>query len=126
MQRVVNLALMGALSLLVQVNPCRGQERPERRATPVEDGPFLRPGAGEAAEPVWGVKGGIAVGLWPTPGPRGLIRVYAPYLGQPRPRMINFIAVEPIVDQARGLSELERSGLDRVAGKAMWTSDSRE
>ena len=53
-------------------------------APPIEDGPFLRPAAVDDAEPIWGIKGGIAVGLWPNPGPRGLIRVYTPYLGQPR------------------------------------------
>jgi hypothetical protein len=72
---------------------------------------------------VWGIKGGIAVGLWPTGGPRGLLRIYAPYLGQPRLRMINFIAIEPVVGKVRCYSELERSQLDRVAGKAMWTGN---
>ncbi|MGA7500698.1 MAG: hypothetical protein WBX00_28545 [Isosphaeraceae bacterium] len=42
------------------------------------DGPFLRPAEGKAEEPTWGIKGGIAIGLWPNPGPRGLIRVYTP------------------------------------------------
>jgi hypothetical protein len=98
-----------------------GADPPKALAPPVEDGPFLVPAPGEASEPIWGIKGGIAVGLWPTGGPRGLLRVYAPYLGQPRLRMINYIAVEPIVGKARGLSELERSDLDRVAGKAMWS-----
>jgi hypothetical protein len=84
------------------------------------------PAAAKKAEPVWGIKGGIAVGLWPTPGPRGLFRIYTPYLGQPRLRMINFISVEPIVKGKRGLSELEKSALDRVAGKAMWTGNEHE
>lgn len=96
---------------------------PSRPAGPVEDGPFLRPAEGVAAEPVWGIKGGIAVGLWPTPGPRGLVRVYAPYLGRPPRSTLNYVAVEPVVKGARGLSELERSQRDGVAGKAMWTSD---
>ena len=61
------------------------------------------------AEPTWGIQGGIAIGLWPNPGPRGLIRVYTPYLGQPRLTAMNFIAVEPVVGQIRGLSELEKS-----------------
>ena len=76
-----------------------GQDRPppKRLATPVADGPFLRPAAGDAAESSWGIKGGIAVGLWPTRGPRGLIRVYAPYLGRLAP--LNLVAVEPV---ARG------------------------
>jgi hypothetical protein len=54
------------------------------------------------------------------------LRIYTPYLGQPRLRMINYIAIEPIVGTARGLSELELSNWDRTAGKAFWTSDVRE
>jgi len=60
-------------------------------AGPVEDGPFLRPAAAKAAEPFWGIKGGIGVGIWPTGGPRGLIRVYTPYLGQGPRRVMNFV-----------------------------------
>jgi hypothetical protein len=96
---------------------------PAKLAPPVVKGPWLVPAPGKASEPVWGVKGGIAVGLWPTDGPRGLLRVYTPYLGQSRLRMINFIAVEPVVGKARGLSELEPSALDKVPGKAMWTGN---
>ncbi|MBN1853615.1 MAG: hypothetical protein JW829_12860 [Pirellulales bacterium] len=59
------------------------------------------------------------------PGPRGLIRIYAPYLGQPTGRMINFIAVEPIISgqENRGFSELESSQLDGVRGKRFWSVD---
>jgi hypothetical protein len=99
---------------------------PRPLARPVEDGPFLRPAAGTAAEPFWGIKGGIAVGLWPNGGPRGLIRVYTPYLDQGRRRVMNFVAVEPVVRGSRGLSELEASALDHVDGKAMWTADTFE
>lgn len=87
-------------------------------ADPIIDGPWLRPAQGVPAKPVWGHKEGISVGLWPMPGPRGLIRIYTPYVGQQRPRMINFIAIEPIVAGERGQSELEiglesqRRGLD--------------
>lgn len=59
------------------------------------------------AEPVWGIQGGISFGLWPTGGPKGLFRIYTPYLGQPRLRMINYVAVEPVVKGKRGYSELE-------------------
>ena len=97
--------------------------RPPRLAPPVVEGKWVRPAAGDAAQPVWGVKDGIRVGLWPTPGPRGLLRIYAPYLGHPPLRMVNFVAVEPIVWEARGLSELEPSALDKVLGKAMWSGD---
>jgi hypothetical protein len=75
---------------------------------------------------MWGINGGIAVGLWPNRGPRGLIRIYTPYLGQGRQRVMNFVAVEPVARGSRGLSELEASALDRVQGKAMWTRDTLE
>jgi hypothetical protein len=97
-------------------------KRPQNLAVPVEHGTWLLPARSDSAEPIWGIKNGIAVGLWPTPGPRGLFRIYAPYLGQPRLRMINYIAVEPIVAQRRGLSELEHSEHDNMPGKAMWSS----
>lgn len=125
------VCLAAILISLVLTMPVQAREgaadSPKGLAPPIEDGPFLRPVEGRAAEPTWGIKGAIAVGLWPNPGPRGLIRVYAPYLGQPRLTVMNFIAIEPVVGQARGLSELEKSSLDTgVAGKAMWSSDVRE
>ena len=103
---------------------CHEAEPPKTLAPPVVDGPFLRPAEGEPAELTWGIQGGIAIGLWPNPGPRGLIRVYTPYLGQPPHTAMNFIAVEPVVGKLRGFSELEKSRLDSgIAGKAMWSSD---
>jgi hypothetical protein len=87
-----------------------GCRRKHPDPTPVEgetsDDRWIRPANAEA-DPVWGIRGGIAVGLWPTKGPRGLIRMYTPYLGQAFPRMVNFIAVEPVVGGKRGQSELE-------------------
>jgi hypothetical protein len=37
--------------------------------------------------------------------------------------MLTYLSVEPVVGGSRGLSELEDSGLDGTAGKAMWTAD---
>jgi hypothetical protein len=87
------------------------------------DTAFIRPSGASGDRPVWGVRGGIAVGLWPTGGPRGLLRVYAPYLGQPDGRVFNFIAVEPVVAGRRDLSELQVSPADHKPGKPMWTAD---
>jgi hypothetical protein len=112
--------------LLAGVTATGSAQGPAALDPPVEKGPWIIPAPGRNAEPYWGVRGGIAVGLWPTGGPRGLLRIYTPYLGQPRLRMINFIAVEPIVQGRRGFSELERSKQDGTAGKAMWTSDERD
>jgi hypothetical protein len=121
---VAVFALVAAAPLVA--GRAEAADPPRPLAAPVEDGPFIRPAAGAAAEPLWGIQGGIAVGLWPKGGPRGLIRVYTPYLGQGRRRVMNFVAVEPVARGARGLSELEASALDRVDGKAMWTGDTFE
>ena len=121
---------MSFLALVAAASSVGGRTQapdpPRSLAGPVEDGPFLRPPTGKDAEPTWGIKGGIAVGLWPNGGPRGLIRVYTPYLDQGRHRVMNFVAVEPVARGSRGLSELEESTLDHAPGKAMWTADSLE
>lgn len=91
----------------------------------VDDG-WLRPVPGHGRrESRWGHPDGMQIGLDPASGPRGLIRVFTPYLEHPRERLINFIAVEPVVvgDDVRGYSELERSALDDVPGLRMWTAD---
>ncbi|MGF2949702.1 hypothetical protein [Microbacterium alcoholitolerans] len=96
-------------------------------ATPAAvDGPWLRPGQLAPAEPRWGHADGMQVGLHPIPGPRGLLRIFTPYLDHPRERLVNFIAVEPIPVGAerRGYSELEPSELDPGQdGKRFWSSD---
>lgn len=94
-------------------------------ALPETDGPFVRPAATHPAEPRWGHAEGLQVGLSPLPGPRGLLRVYTPYLDQPRERMINFVAVEPVPagETTRGFSELEHSALDDAPGKRFWSAD---
>lgn len=88
-------------------------------------GDWLRPSPVFPAEPRWGHVNGIQVGLHPLRGPRGLLRIYAPYLGHPQDRLVNFIAVEPIVagGTERGFSELEPSSLDGVQGKRFWSAD---
>jgi hypothetical protein len=97
-------------------------------APPVVEGRWLRPADADLAVPRWGHAEGLQVGISPLPGPRGLLRVYAPYLGQPDPVMINFIAIEPIPqgEVERGLSELEHSQLDDVRGKRIWSADDLE
>lgn len=96
----------------------------------IEDG-WLRPAAIDASKPGipearWGHPEGMQVGLHPSPGPRGLLRVFTPYLDHPRERLVNFVAVEPITRGAddRGYSELEPSSLDPdERGKRMWSTD---
>ena len=73
----------------------------------------------------WGHADGLQLGLQPEFGPRGLLRIFAPYLGHPAERLVNFIAIEPIVagQTERGFSELEMSALDGVRGKRFWSTD---
>lgn len=94
--------------------------------TPPEVGVlWVLPAQGKPAQAVWGHAHGMRVGLAPMPGPRGLLRIYTPYLGLEDGRMINFIAVEPIPSgmDKRGFSELEMSELDNRRGKRFWSSN---
>jgi hypothetical protein len=86
--------------------------------------PWIRP-SGDGDEARWGHPDGLQVGLQPGFGPRGLLRVFAPYLGHPADRLVNFIAIEPIVagTTERGFSELEPSRLDGVRGKRFWSAN---
>lgn len=84
---------------------------------------WIRPGV-ETNQAVWGVRGRL---LWALPPagfragePRGLIRLGYPVLPGGGYDLINFIAIEPIVGGRRGFSELEKSRLDKVAGKRIW------
>jgi hypothetical protein len=75
---------------------------------------WIRPSGAADVKPILGIGGGMSVGLSPLPGPRGLIRIYTPYLEQPPGRIMNFIALEPIVNGRRCLSELAgRGGISR-------------
>ncbi|WP_217184900.1 hypothetical protein [Streptomyces sp. AC495_CC817] len=90
---------------------------------------WLQPSGAVDDEPRWGHPDGLQIGIPPLPGPRGLLRVFAPYLDHPRERLVNFVAVEPIVDGAteRGFSELEPSTLDPgERGMRLWSADSAE
>lgn len=87
---------------------------------------WLRPSASEVSAPRWGHADGIQVGIPPLPGPRGLLRIYTPYLEHPPERLVNFIAIEPVVagEAVRGYSELEPSALDPGhQGKRLWSAD---
>ena len=111
-----------SLAALVSFGCHRPADRPPDPAPSAGPITWVRPG-GPDAEPVWGTKDGLAVGLWPTGGPRGLIRVYAPYLGQSFPRVVNFISIEPVVGGVRAQSELDASPRDGRPGLAFWTAD---
>src|SRR5690606_4696159 len=72
---------------------------------------WVQPVQGKPAQHIWGHANGLRVEIAPMPGPRGLLRIYTPYLGHKEGKMINFIAFEPIPigEKHRGLSELEMS-----------------
>jgi len=111
----------------VTANASHDRHPVERAAQAVVEGRWLRPADAALAEPRWGHADGIHIGLHPLPGPRGLLRIYTPYLDHPRERLVNFIAVEPVPSgtDVRGFSELEPSTLDPGAnGKRFWSADS--
>lgn len=107
----------GILALLVTTG--RKAEGPKAKPpAPV----FLRENDGYR----WTVRNGITVSLQPDPlgaghAPRGLIRIGLPLRPGEEPRLLNFVAVEPVtMDGWRGLSELEISPTEHKNGLAMW------
>lgn len=100
-----------------------------QKATPAV--PWIRPDNAKSP-PVWGIKNGIVVGLWPaaieslTPGadggPRGLLWIGYEYMGMVY--HINYIAVEPVVNGEMEFSEVRPSLVDGNWGKMFWTADS--
>jgi hypothetical protein len=91
---------------------------------------WIRPDAGSTTK-TWGIKNGIVFSLWPngvetgdmgTGGPRGLLRTGYEYMG--KVYLINFIAIEPIVDGKIEFSEISPSRVDGKWGKVLWAGDS--
>jgi len=89
---------------------------------------FIRPM--QAGDPlIYGIRNGICVAVFPSAldgrpmgGPRGLIRVGHQEGG--KFHLLNYIAVQPLVQGAMGLSELERGG-DGLPGKPFWVGSSQ-
>jgi len=120
--------LLIVLLLLIETS-LQAQQIPhewEKLASPDTIGIWIQPVEGKPAMPVWGHAQGILVGLAPLPGPRGLIRIYTPYLDYEFAEVMNFIAFEPIPkgSDVRGYSELEMSTIDKgQRGKHFWSAD---
>jgi hypothetical protein len=110
----------------VDVGVCTAQQPSAQGESPTPAKTWVR-GVHEGMRPCWGISGGLVFGIHPGDAkgdgePRGLIRIFSPVLPGGKYDLINFIAVEPIVDGRRGFSEMERSRLDGVQGKRMWTA----
>jgi hypothetical protein len=110
------------LTVLSQITPAQKTSAPPQWIKPdIENSP-----------PIWGIRNGMVVGLWPASlegnaissdgGPRGLLRIGYEYKGSVY--LINFIAVEPRVDGDMEFSEVSPSQVDRKLGKYFWASDS--
>ena len=92
---------------------------------------WIRPDNTHSA-PVWGIHNGIVVSLWPAPvekggpgiegGPRGLLRIGYEY--NSTVYLINYIAVEPVVNGDMEFSEVSPSKVDGKWGKFFWAADS--
>jgi len=98
---------------------------------PKPDSLWIQP-ADEKAPPVWGIHNGIVIGIWPaaiekgyaggaTGGPRGLLRIGYEFMGTVY--LINYIAVEPVVDDDMEFSEVSPSEVDGKWGKLFWAAD---
>jgi hypothetical protein len=108
------------------VGVCTAEQPPPEAPRAVGSPKWVR-GEHDGMRPCWGIAKGLLFGIHAGDKkgdgePRGLIRIYSPVLPRGKYDLINFIAVEPIVDGRRGFSEMERSSLDREQGKRMWTA----
>lgn len=121
--------------LMTSLSPKVGAQQkpgPEVHALPLPPSKvqWIRPD-NERSPALWGIRNGIVVSLWPTPieglqpgadgGPRGLLRIGYDYMNVPY--LINFIAVEPVVDGDMEFSEVSPSLVDGQWGKLFWASD---
>lgn len=94
---------------------------------------WIRP-ASRTSPSIWGLKGGIVFSIWPYGvetdassfggGPRGLIRVGYEFKG--KIYLINFLAIEPVVNGKIEFSEISPSQVDQKWGKLMWASGTRD
>jgi len=110
----ITLLMLARFCLAQQIQPTDNWIRPENAKSP----------------PVWGIHNGIVVSLWPASvestqpnsdgGPRGLLRIGYEFKGVVY--LINFIAVEPVVDGDMEFSEVRPSRVDGKLGKLFWAA----
>ncbi|MDP8224780.1 MAG: hypothetical protein P9L99_15585 [Candidatus Lernaella stagnicola] len=121
--RVAFLGLMALLVLSGCATPPVSYDARPTVAAFTDKGPFFVPEDSDAA-PIWGIRGGIVVGIKPgvvgyapheKGGPRGLIRFG--YEAEGRLYFINFAALTAVTTDGRyGKSELDRSPGDGARG----------
>ena len=97
------------------------QIAPETLATPEKNGIWLQPAQNTKAQPIWGFANGIRIGIAPLGGPRGLIRIYTPYLEHDELEKIGLAApaVSYIMETCR------KNGMD-VATNITTVSEARD
>lgn len=134
-RRLIQLVIVMALAGNVHGQDNQGEARTIADAVVASeiDPDWILPADGTSPA-LWGIRDGIIFSLWPTAvgsnlegttgGPRGLIRVG--YNFKDASYLINFIAVEPIVDGDIEFSEISPSLVDEKLGKVMWAGDSDE
>jgi hypothetical protein len=113
-------------SIIVTVSTASAQQR-------VAEPQWIRPD-NAAAPPLWGIRNGIVIGLWPAAiesprpgadgGPRGLLRIGYEWKGIIY--HLNYIAIEPVVNGKMEFSEISPSRVDGKWGKLMWTGETSE
>ena len=98
--------VIGLIPFGFQTNVSHASQEPKNQ--------WIRPS--QEGRLIWGIKGGIVLAVWPSGfqakgmgGPRGLFRVG--YERDGKMILVNFIAVEPVVADKRGFSELELSSV---------------
>lgn len=129
MKRVIQLVVM-----MIVVGSAHGQSETGPPVASAEIDPDWILPADETSPARWGIRDGLVFSLWPTRvgsdlegttgGPRGLIRIG--YNFKDATYLINFIAVEPIVDGDIEFSEISPSRVDEKVGKLMWAGDDDE
>jgi hypothetical protein len=113
---------------LVASEPSRKSPDTAPPAGAATEVPWVRSGL-NTDQLTWGIRGHLLWGLapptgQPADGPRGLIRLRYPVLADGAYDLLNFLAVEPVVNGHKGFSELEHSELDKRPGKRFWVVSS--
>lgn len=125
-----NAVIIFLLFFCVALNAQRPELKFHELAKPDVGSIWIQPTQGKSAQAIWGHAKGISVAI-PQCNimPRGLIRIFTPYLEHEKHVVTNFIAMEPTPSghEHRGLSELEMSTFDKgIRGKRFWSSDNAD